>query len=109
MHHGLANALCLPTVMRFNTQRKPGLYRRIGIACAQRVMEASDADADAQTIEFITQFLKDLGLATKLREHGVKASQVNELTQQAWEDPCHQTNAVPVSKEDLRQLYLSVL
>jgi alcohol dehydrogenase class IV len=109
MHHGLANALCLPTVMRFNAERKPGLYRRIGVACGQPVMETSEADADAKTIEFISRFLKELGLATKLRELGVKESQVDELTQQAWEDPCHQTNAVPVTKEDLRQLYLSVL
>jgi alcohol dehydrogenase class IV len=32
LHHGLANALCLPFVMEFNAARKPGLYRRVGIA-----------------------------------------------------------------------------
>src|SRR5439155_3188470 len=30
LHHGLANALCLPFVMDFNAARKPGVYRRIG-------------------------------------------------------------------------------
>src|SRR5688572_1786283 len=32
LHHGLANALCLPHVMSFNAARAPGLYRRVGIA-----------------------------------------------------------------------------
>src|SRR5207249_2808034 len=32
MHHGTANAVCLPAVMEFNAQRKPGLYRRVGVA-----------------------------------------------------------------------------
>ncbi len=32
LHHGTANALCLPAVMKFNAQRKPGLSRRAGIA-----------------------------------------------------------------------------
>src|SRR5436190_875650 len=32
LHHGTANALTLPVVMEFNAARKPGLYRRIGVA-----------------------------------------------------------------------------
>ena len=30
MHHGTANAICLPHVMDFNSKHKPGLYRRVG-------------------------------------------------------------------------------
>jgi 2,4-dienoyl-CoA reductase-like NADH-dependent reductase (Old Yellow Enzyme family) len=32
LHHGTANALCLPVVMRFNEQRKPGVYARVAEA-----------------------------------------------------------------------------
>src|SRR5262249_36002458 len=45
MHHGLANALCLVAGMRFCAARKPGLYRRVGIACGLDVVKSSDADA----------------------------------------------------------------
>lgn len=106
MHHGLANALCLVAVMKFNARQKPGLYRRVGIACGLDVIKGSNGDADGQTIEFIAQFLAGLGLNTKLREHGVKQEQMEALVTQAWEDPCHRTNAVPVTAEDLRALYL---
>jgi 4-hydroxybutyrate dehydrogenase len=109
MHHGLANALCLVAGMKFCAARKPGLYRRVGIACGVDVMNCSETEADQRTIEFTATFLAGLGLNTKLREHGVKPEQLDALVAQAVEDPCHKTNAVPVAKEDFRRLYLEVL
>jgi 4-hydroxybutyrate dehydrogenase len=109
MHHGLANALCLIAGMKFCAARKPGLYRRVGIACGLDVMKCSEAEADQRTIEFTQQFLASLGLNTKLHEHGVKPDQLDALVAQALEDPCHRTNAVPVTKEDFRRLYEEVL
>jgi 4-hydroxybutyrate dehydrogenase len=108
MHHGLANALCLVAVMRFNARRKPGLYRRVGLACGLDVVKVADAEADRLTIEFLAAFLADLGLNKKLRDFGVQEEHLAPLTAQAFEDPCHQTNAVPVTADDLRELYLSV-
>jgi len=109
LHHGLANALCLAAGMKFCAARKPGLYRRIGIACGLDVMKSSTSDADQRTIAFIAEFLASLGLNTRLREQGVKPEQLDGLVAQAFEDPCHKTNAVPVTKEDLRRLYEEVL
>ena len=72
-------------------------------------MKNSDAEADQKTIAFVAEFLANLGLNARLREHGVKAEQLDALVAQAFEDPCHKTNAVPVTKEDLRRLYEEVL
>jgi len=109
MHHGLANALCLVAGMKFCAARKPGLYRRVGVACDLEVMKCTDAEADQRTIAFIADFLASLGLNAKLREHGVKNEQLEALVAQAFEDPCHKTNAVPVTSNDLRKLYEEVL
>jgi alcohol dehydrogenase class IV len=109
LHHGLANALCLLAGMRFCAARKPGLYRRIGVSCGLEVVNSSNAEADEKTIAFMAQFLGRLGLNTRLREHGVKREQLDELVTQAFEDPCHKTNAVPVTAADLRKLYEEVL
>ena len=64
MHHGLANALCLVAGMKFCAARKPGLYRRVGIACGVDVMRSSDKEADELTIAFVQQFLADLDCPT---------------------------------------------
>ena len=109
LHHGLANALCLIAGMKFCAARKPGLYRRVGIACGLELNQGKDSDADQATIAFVAEFLAGLGLNTRLREHGVLDGQLDALVAQAFDDPCHKTNAVPVTREDLRKLYLEVL
>jgi 4-hydroxybutyrate dehydrogenase len=109
MHHGLANALCLVAGMKFCASRKHGLYRRVGIACGLDVVKCSDVEADRQTIRFVAGLLAGLGLNTRLRDHGVKPDQLDALVAQAIDDPCHKTNAVPVTVEDMRKLYEEVL
>ncbi len=109
MHHGLANALCLVAGMKFCAERKPGLYRRVGIACGLDTIRATGEEADKVTITFVSEFLAALGLNTRLREQGVKREQLDTLVAQAVEDPCHKTNAVPVTAADFRALYEQVL
>lgn len=109
MHHGLANALCLVAGMKFCAARKPGLYRRVGIACGLETLRLSDAEADARTIQFVADFLKGIGLDGRLSQHGVTAAHVDSLVAQAVDDPCHKTNAVPVTADDFRRLYQEVL
>jgi alcohol dehydrogenase class IV len=109
MHHGLANALCLVAGMTFCSERKPGLYRRVGIACGLDLVKGSDAEANQRTIGFISEFLSGLGLRSRLREHGVKLDQLDALVAQAVDDPCHKTNAVPVTRQDFENLYRAVI
>lgn len=109
MHHGLANALCLIAGMKFCSARKPGIYRRVGIACGLEVVKSAPAAADQETIRFLSEFLAGLGLNTRLSDHGVKREQLDALVAQAVDDPCHKTNVVPVTAADFRNLYLEVL
>ncbi len=109
MHHGLANALCLVAGMKFCARSQPGLYRRVGVACGLDVMKCAALEADQRTISFIADFLAQLGLNTRLRDHGVKPDQLDALVAQAVDDPCHKTNVVPVTAADFLSLYLEVL
>jgi alcohol dehydrogenase class IV len=109
MHHGLANALCLVVGMKFCAERKPGLYRCVGIACGLNVMDEGADTADQRTISFVSDFLVSIGLSGRLREYGVKAEHLGALAQQGFEDPCHKTNAVPVTREDIANLYQQLL
>jgi alcohol dehydrogenase class IV len=99
LHHGTANALCTPFVMKFNADRLPGVYRRVGIA-----LGLNNPD-DSATIQHVSGLLVEIGLAPGLRAYGVKESQLDAMSDQAFEDSCHQTNPVPVTRNDLRSLY----
>jgi 4-hydroxybutyrate dehydrogenase len=99
LHHGTANAICTPFVMKFNAERLPGLYRRVGIA-----LGLSQPD-DASTIDYVSGLFREIGLAPGLRAYGVEESQLDAMSEQAFEDTCHQTNPVKVTRDDLRALY----
>jgi alcohol dehydrogenase class IV len=99
LHHGLANALVLPAVMKFNAERKPWLYERVGHA-----MGLTNAD-DECTIRRVESLLRDIGLVGGLRAQGVKDEQLDALADAAFADSCHETNPVRVTRDDLLHLY----
>ena len=99
LHHGTANALCAPFVMQFNARRLPGLYHRVGLS-----LGLNNPDDDA-TIGHISGLLREIGLPPGLRAYGVNEAQLDAMSDQAFEDTCHQTNPVPVTRDDLRSLY----
>ncbi len=103
LHHGLANALCLPVVMELNAARKPGVYERIGHALGLSYA------TDGKTIRFVRDLFTGIGLAPGLRAHGVSEKNLDALSDQAIADSCHQTNPVPVTRDDLRRLYEQAL
>jgi alcohol dehydrogenase class IV len=109
MHHGTANAICLPHVMAFNSKRMPGLYRRVGAACGLDVLRVSPEEADQKTVEFVKRFLTQIGITGGLRAHGVQEAHVDALSAQAFTDTCHLTNPVPVNRDDLKALYQAAL
>jgi 4-hydroxybutyrate dehydrogenase len=94
LHHGLANALVLPAVMKFNFARKPGVYDRVGFALGR-----------LDPISGVQRLLDDIGIQPGLSKHGVNESHLNALADQAFADSCHQTNPVPVTRDDLYHLY----
>ena len=102
MNHGAANACVLPAVMRFNAPRAVGAYRQVGVACGLDLVRVSDAEADRMTTGFISDFLSGLGLGGGLKAHGVGESQLDELADMAFADPCHKTNIVPATRDELR-------
>ena len=109
LNHGAANAFVLPAVMRFNASRAPGAYRRVAIAYGLDVVKASDEAADRAAVDFTARFLSDLGLGGGLKAHGVAEARLDELADMAFADPCHKTNIVPVSRDELRGMLKEAL
>ena len=109
IHHGTANALCLPTVMRFNARGRPGIYRRVGEAAFLNLADLSPEDADRQTIEFLEQFIQRSGISGGLKGAGVTKDHIDRLADEAFLDACHHTNPVPVTREAFVQLFVAAL
>ena len=99
LHHGLANALVLPAVMKFNAMHKLDLYWRVGTAMGLNHVAAP------HTINAVEDLLADIGLPRGLATVGVRDDHLDALADAAYADACHKTNPVPVTRDDLLKLY----
>ncbi len=102
LHHGLANALCLPAVVDFNEAApaaQPRLERVRGIL----------APGSKTCGEALRALRKRVGLPEGLRSEGVTEQDIATLSAKAIEDACHRSNPRPVTREDLAQLYRASL
>jgi 4-hydroxybutyrate dehydrogenase len=98
VHHGLANALCLVAVVRFNG----GVAgERLG-----RVAALLGGTADAEGCAGALRELKGrIGIAGALGEAGVPRGNVDRLADLAFQDACHTLNPRTCTRDDLRALY----
>jgi len=107
MHHGLANAICLPAVLDFNRSAIPDRIAEV----ARQLGVRSD---DANTLSFecagaVRALRRAIGLPSDLRSQGIAESDMPRLAALAYADPCHQLNPRSCSQDNLLALYKACL
>lgn len=102
-HHGLANAVNLPYGMSFNIEGCEEKFRRIAKTIG---LEKENGQT---VVDYLFQLNKNIGLAIKLSDIGVKKEHIETLSDLAFADFCHPNNPKPVSREDFKKLYLNAL
>ena len=106
--HGIANAMLLPTVMRFNgedpatAQRFREILVNIGRPDAQTL---NDQDVINTFVWMISELSKAVGITTTIKDYGAKEEDFEMLAEKAMNDPCKPGNPRDVSKEDFIELY----
>lgn len=105
LHHGLANALCLPAVMRFNLDAAAPHYARLArLYRDSHSNESEDRDA-AEAVGMVEGMIERLGIQRGLRNHGVSRESLPGLSESAFADSCHKTNIRACTQHDLQRLY----
>lgn len=107
MHHGLANALCLPAVLDFN--RSVVEKKLAKVARLFGVRGDTDAASAAGCSSAIRTFRSRLGLPNGLAAAGIHEDQLAHLADLAFADPCHQENPRPCTRDDLFAMYRASL
>ena len=96
LHHGLANAICLPAVVEFNQATIPDKLERVRVILDPRAETAADA---------VRTLRSELGLPGGLTMRGVSTADIPKLADKAIIDACHRSNPRPTTREDLAKLY----
>jgi len=107
--HGLANAICLEPVMRFNKESCLKEYAKVAACFGVNTFDMTLEEAAGKAIEAVTDLKKRIGIPEKLSAVGVKKEDLEELTEKAFLDGCHQSNPRSCTRENLRDFYREVL
>lgn len=107
MHHGLANALCLPAVLDFNRTAVTMRIARIA-----RILGVKGNDLETLAFECsgkVRALRRQLSLPGGLAEAGVDEALLPELAALAQADSTHLLNPRACTKEDMLSLYRASL
>ena len=107
--HGVANAILLPTVMRYNADATGDKYRDIAKAMGvDGTKNMSVEEARAAACDSVAKLSADVGIPKDLKGI-VREEDLDFLAQSAMDDACRPGNPKDPTKEDIIALYKSLL
>ena len=106
--HGVANALLLPHVLRFNGKVCPDLFVNMGNALGLDMIGLSGMDAVDKVVDAVKELSISVGIPQTLQEIGIPESALEKLAHQAIGDVCTSGNPRKVTEKDILQLYKEV-
>ena len=104
--HGVANAILLPTVMRFNGAVCADRFREILVNIGRPdAAHLNDQDVINTFVWMIEELSKKVGITMRVKDTGCKEEDLSMLADKAMQDPCKPGNPREVSKEDFIRLF----
>ena len=104
--HGVANAVLLPYVMKFNASHTGTKFREIARAMGVKdVDKMKQAEYRESAVKAVAKLKKDVGIPKTLKEIGVKKEDLEALAEAAMADVCTGGNPRPCTKELVLKVY----
>lgn len=107
--HGVANAIILPTVMKYNAEATGDKYRDIAKAMGVEGTESMAEDEFRQAaVDAVSQLAADVGIPSDLK--GIlKEEDIQFLSESAFADACRPGNPRDTSVKEIAELYRSLI
>ena len=102
-HHGLTNAVVMPYVLAWNREAIAGKMTRLAAFLGLR-QHSFDG-----VLQWIIDLRRDIGIPATLADLEVDAAAVDNLAQQAFDDPSTGGNPLPMTPAGFAQLYRNCL
>ena len=104
--HGMANAILLPTVMRFNGEVAWERFREILLHIGRPDAAYLNKQDIINTFVWkISELSKAVGITQTVGQVGAKEEDIEMLAEKAMQDPCKPGNPREVTKEDFIELF----
>lgn len=99
--HGLAVAVTLPRVMRFNHTAVPDRFARVAEALGGGTRDSSLSNAALRAVEAVEKLSADIGIPRGLAQCGLRSSDVQRVVDEAMKSGNVTVNPRLTTKEDL--------
>jgi alcohol dehydrogenase class IV len=109
IHHGIANAILLPMVVRKNLPHAARKFARIAHAMGLDTQGMSEVEAAGTVPQMVQELITKLDLPTTLSEIGVKKGDIPAMARDAAQDLCMQTNPHCYGIEEIESMYREAL
>jgi alcohol dehydrogenase class IV len=109
IHHGMANAVLLPVVLRKNLDYAPEKYALIANAMGIDTRGKSSREAAEQVPGRIEDLIKALHIPAKLSQLGVRKEDLPALARDAATDLCMMTNPQRFDAAEIEAMYMNAL
>ena len=107
--HGKACAILLPTVMEFNAPATGEKYREIARAMGVKgVDEMTQDEYRKAAVDAVRQLAEDVGIVSSLKGI-VREEDIDQLAEDAYNDACRPGNPCEVTREDIKNMYKSLM
>lgn len=102
LHHGLANALMIDTVLAWNYAAATAKFDELAHVCGI-------AGGGKALVPWLKSLKTSIGITGTLSSHGVKPEHLARLVAVATADICHQTNPRPCTTDDFESLFKAAM
>jgi len=99
--HGIAVAVTLPRVMKFNCIAAPDRFAAVARAFGQPVDQLSPADAAQSAVAAVERLANEIDIPKGLGEYGLRSSHIPRVIDEAIKSGNVAVNPRPTSKEQL--------
>lgn len=105
MPHGVANAVLLPHVARYNLISNPKKFADMAGFLGENIEGLSVMEAADKAIEALRRLSSDVGIPSGLKELGVKEEDFEYMAEMALKDGNAGTNPISGTKEDIIKIF----
>ena len=103
--HGVANAILLPHVERYNMISNLEKFADIAVAMGENIEGLSMRQAAEKAIDAITQLSKDIGIPAGLSEFNIKPDSFEKMAKYALKDGNAVCNPIKGTEKDIVKLF----
>ena len=107
--HGIANAMLLPVVMKYNGDVCATRFKEILSYLGVNTKRMRDKTAINKFVAMIEKLSKSVGVTQTIKDYGCKYEDIEMLSKKAMEDPCKPGNPRDAELQDFINLFTEAM